>query len=147
MAYYYSRKLKLPFNEVIGKISQNLLQQGFGIITTIDLKDTLKKKLNLPFRNYKILGACNPEFAYQAVSLESHMGVMLPCNIVVQEHENGEIEVSATNPMETLEKMPDTVQLTSIATEVSNRLRAAVDDLQLKTLEPLEEILPLPAGG
>jgi uncharacterized protein (DUF302 family) len=147
MAYYYSRKLKLPFNEVIGKISQNLLQQGFGIITTIDLKDTLKKKLNLQFRNYKILGACNPEFAYQAVSLESHMGVMLPCNIVVQEHENGEIEVSATNPMETLEKVPDTVQLTSIATEVSNRLRAAVDDLQLKTLESLEETLPLPAEG
>jgi uncharacterized protein (DUF302 family) len=147
MAYYYSRKLKLPFNEVIGKISQNLQQQGFGIITTIDLKDTLKKKLNLQFRNYKILGACNPEFAYQAVSLESHMGVMLPCNIVVQEHENGEIEVSATNPMETLEKVPDTVQLTSIATEVSNRLRAAVDDLQLKTLESLEETLPLPAEG
>jgi uncharacterized protein (DUF302 family) len=147
MAYYYSRKLKLPFNEVIGKISQNLQQQGFGIITTIDLKDTLKKKLNLQFRNYKILGACNPEFAYQAVSLESHMGVMLPCNIVVQEHENGEIEVSATNPMETLEKVPDTVQLTSIATEVSNRLRAAVDDLQLKTLESLEKTLPLPAEG
>lgn len=84
---YYSRKLKLPFQDVLNKVTENLKQQGFGIITTIDVKDTFKQKLNMPFRNYKILGACNPQFAFKAITLESHMGVMLPCNVVVQEHE------------------------------------------------------------
>jgi uncharacterized protein (DUF302 family) len=142
MSYYYSRKLKLPFEEVLIKITQTLQQQGFGIITTIDLKETLKQKLSIDFRNYKILGACNPQFAYKAVSLESHIGVMLPCNIVVQEHENGEVEVSAINPMETMDKAMLPI-LADIAEEVSNRLRVAVDDLHRETPEPKhEEALP-----
>lgn len=126
MAYHYSRKLRMPFDKVVAKITLALQQQGFGIITTIDLKDTFKKKLDVGFRNYKILGACNPKFAYQAISLESHIGVMLPCNIVVQEHENGEIEVSAINPMENLDK---TTVLTDIAEEVNKRLQASLDVL------------------
>jgi uncharacterized protein (DUF302 family) len=101
---YYSRKLKMPFQEVINRVTQNLQLQGFGVITTIDVQDTFQKKLNINFRNYRILGACNPQFAYKAISLESHMGIMLPCNIVVQEHENGEVEVSAINPLENLDK-------------------------------------------
>ncbi len=143
MAYYYSRKLTIPFNEVLSKISQTLKQQGFGIITTIDIKDTLKQKLNVDFRNYRILGACNPEFAFKAISLESHIGLMLPCNIVVQQHENGEIEVSAVNPLETLDRGFTTTNLTGIATEVGNRLRTAIDDLHRNVPEPKhEEALP-----
>jgi len=134
MAYYVSRKLKMPFGDVITKITQTLKQQGFGIITTIDLKETLKKKLNVNFRNYTILGACNPQFAYNAVSLESHIGVMLPCNIVVQEHENGEVEVSAINPIETIGSHANT-PLKDIAAEVSDRLRTAVDDLHRESGE------------
>lgn len=144
MAYFYSRKLRLPFDDVIGKITQTLKHQGFGIITTIDVKDTLKQKLDLNFRNYKIFGACNPEYAYKAISLESHIGVLLPCNIVVQEHENGEVEVSAINPMETIDKLSDTTELTQIATEITGRIRAALDELHHEQSgpKPGESLLP-----
>lgn len=143
MSYSYSRKLQIPFEEAVNKIKQNLQQQGFGIITNIDLKDTLKQKLNIDFRKYLILGACNPEFAYKAVSLDSHIGLMLPCNIVVQEHENGELEVSAINPLETIDKATTTELLSDIAQEVSNRLRTAVDDLHRDQPEPKHsEALP-----
>jgi uncharacterized protein (DUF302 family) len=148
MAYYYSRKLRLPFEDVLAKITQTLKQQGFGIITTIDVKDTLKQKLNVDFRNYRILGACNPAFAYKGISLESHLGLMLPCNVVVQEHENGEVEVSAINPLETIDKATSTDALTEIATEAGNRLRIAVDDLHREVPEPHhEEALPSGPGN
>ena len=129
MAYYFSRKLHLPFNEAIGKITQTLQQQGFDIITTIDLKAALKQKINIDFRNYQILGACHAEFAYNAISLESHIGLMLPCNIVVQEHENGEVEVSAMNPLESIDKSFTTTNMVGIGDEVANRLRVAIDAL------------------
>lgn len=143
MEYYYSRKLKTSFDEAVQKITENLQQQGFGIITNIDLKDTLKQKLNVNFRKYKILGACNPEFAYKAVSLESHIGLLLPCNIIIQEHENGEVEVSAISPLETIDKATATPQLRSIAHEVTNKLRTAVDNLHRDKPEPTHaEALP-----
>ncbi len=140
---YYSRKLKMPFQDVLDKITQNLEHQGFGVVTTIDVRDTFKKKLNVGFRNYKILGACNPLFAYKAISLESHMGVMLPCNIVVQEHENGEVEVSAINPLENLDKSLDTTQLVGLATEIGVRLRAAVDYVHHRPPKVHVEALPV----
>lgn len=146
MAYYYSRKVQIPFEEAVQKITQNLQQQGFGIITNIDLKDTLKQKLNVDFRKYKILGACNPEFAYKALTLESHIGLMLPCNVVIQEHENKEVEVSAISPLETLDKAITTAQLTDIAHEVSNRLRTAVDDLHRDKPDP-QHAEALPTNG
>jgi uncharacterized protein (DUF302 family) len=123
----YTRKIKKPFEEVVDEVTAGLQKQGFGIITTIDLKDTLKNKLGIDFRKYKILGACNPEFAYKVVSLESHMGLMLPCNVLVQEHENGEVEVSAINPLQQLKEStnPD---IEAIATEVGGRLRTAIDE-------------------
>ena len=135
MSFYYSRKLTMPFDEAIARITGTLKGQGFGIVTTLDIKDTLKKKLGIDFRNYVILGACNPEFAYKAISLESHMGVMLPCNVVVQQHENGEVEISAINPMATIDKLADTRPLTDIAEEISRRLRIAVDNLHRETKE------------
>ncbi len=147
MEYYYSRKLNMPFQGAVEKITQNLKQQGFGIITSIDLKETFKQKLNVDFRNYKILGACNPDFAYKAVSLESHIGVMLPCNVVIQEHENHEVEVSAISPMEGIDKNTATPQLLNIAHEVNNRLRIAVDNLQHQTPEVTHnEALPIDEG-
>ena len=122
---YYSRKLKMPFQDVLNKVVQNLQVQGFGIVMTIDVPKTFQEKLHQPFRNYKILGAYNPNFAYKAISIESHAGVMLPCNIVVQEHENGEIEVSAINPLENLAGPFDATNLTDLAIETGIRLRAA----------------------
>ncbi|MBT1686453.1 DUF302 domain-containing protein [Dawidia soli] len=143
MAYYYSRKLQIPFDEAVQRAIQNLQQQGFGIVTTIDLKETLKQKLNIDFRKYRIIGACNPQFAFQAVSLESHIGLMLPCNVVVQEHENGEVEVSAINPLETIDNITATAQLAVIAQEIGNRLRVAIDTLEHgKPEENLPQALP-----
>jgi uncharacterized protein (DUF302 family) len=142
---YYSRKLKMPFQEVLNRVTQSLQLQGFGVITTIDVQDTFQKKLNINFRNYKILGACNPQFAYKAISLESHMGVMLPCNVVVQEHENGEVEVSAINPLENLDKAFNTTGLADLATEIGIRLRAAVDYIHRE--QPKLAAHALPPGG
>jgi uncharacterized protein (DUF302 family) len=139
---YYSRKLKLPFEEVVKRVTHNLQEQGFGIVTTIDMQDTFHRKLNVGFRNYKILGACNPKFAYKAISIESHIGVMLPCNIIVQEHENGEVEVSAINPVENIEGVFTDPQLKELATEAGNRLREAIDNLHREIPEKHNEALP-----
>ncbi len=129
---YYSRTLNIPFDEAVHRATENLQRHGFGIITTIDLQDTFKRKLNVGFRKYRILGACNPAFAYKAISLESHLGIMLPCNVVVQEHENGQVEVSAVNPLDNLDAALNTTQLVDLANEVSNHLHAAVDEIELR---------------
>lgn len=126
---YYSRNLKIPLEEAVEKIMQNLQRQGFAAVTRIDLTDVIKKQLQVEFRRYLILGACDPKAAYQAVSLESHMGLLLPCTLIVQEHENGEVEVSAISPLENLDQAVVTDQLVGLARELGNRLRAAVDDL------------------
>lgn len=129
MANRYSCTLQTSFEVAVSKITASLSEQGFGIVTTIDLKKIFKEKLKIDFRNYTILGACNPEFAYKAVSLESHIGLMLPCNVIVQQHENGEVEISAVSPLEVMDKDTTTELLTSIANEVTDRLRAAVDNM------------------
>ena len=129
MAYHYSTQLSKPFNEVVAKVTENLKRQGFGIITSIDMKATLKEKLNIDFREYKILGACNPQFAHKALIAEPQIGVMLPCNVVVQQQNDGIVTVSAVNPMETMDRTLSP-ELKGVATEVSNRLRTAVDELK-----------------
>jgi uncharacterized protein (DUF302 family) len=136
---YYSRKFKMPFQEVLEKITENLEHQGFGVITTIDFQDTFKRKLNIRFRNF---GACNPLFTNKPISLESHMRVMLPCNIVIQEHENGVVEVSANNPLENLDKTFNTTQLVDLVTEIGIRLRAAVAYIHRRPPEVHSEALP-----
>jgi uncharacterized protein (DUF302 family) len=140
---YYSRKLTLPFQDVLERVTKNLQQQGFGTITVLDVRDTFKQKLSIDFRNYKILSACNPQFAYKAISLESHLGIMMPCNVVVQEHENGEVEVTVVNPLESLDKGIRTALLNDLAAEVDNRLRAAIDNLHRLRAEPHIEALPV----
>jgi len=133
----------MPFQKVLEKITENLEHQGFAVITAIDFQDTFKRKLNIKFRNYKILVACNPLFAYKAVSLESHMGVMLPCNIVIQEHEHGQVEVSAINPLETLDKTFNTTRLVDLATEIGVMLRAAIDYVHHRPPKVHIEALPV----
>ena len=118
----------MDFQTTVDRITETLKNRGFGIITTIDMKDTFKQKLNLDYRNFRILGACNPSYAFKALTLDCHMGVMLPCNVTVQEHENGEVEVSAINPLQTLD-VQSFPHLKDLATEISHHLRAAIDDL------------------
>ena len=128
---------------MVEKITENLDHQGFGVTTIINVHNTFKIKLNVGFRNYKILSACNPLFAYKAISLESHMGVMLPCNIVIQEHENAYVQCSAFNPIENLDKDLYTTQLVNLATEIGVRLRAAVDFVHHRPPKVRRDALPV----
>lgn len=131
MAYHYSRKLKAVFDDVVSKITENLKHHGFSVVTCIDVQDTLKRALNIDFRKYKILGAFHPEVAFKAISLESHVGLLFPCHLVVQQHENGEVEISAISPLEAIEQGKETGLLMSLAIDVDNGLRAAVDELKI----------------
>ena len=100
MDYSINKKLSgKTFEQAIEWVTEQLKTEGFGIISEIDVKATLKQKIDVDFRKYKILGACNPHFAHEAIKAENKIGVFLPCNVVVQEHENGEIEVSAMDPI------------------------------------------------
>ncbi len=129
MEYHYTKKSRLPFDETITKVTEALQKEGFGVLTNIDIKATFKKKLDIDFRNYQILGACNPNFAYQALTIEPTLGVMLPCNIAVQESENNEVVLSAINPLETMAKTIKNEKLNEVAQEVTDRLRNAIDSL------------------
>jgi len=128
MSFNISKKIDGTFDDTIIKVTEELKKKGFGIISEIDLKEKFKEKLNVDFRNYKILGACNPALAFKAIEEEDKIGVMLPCNILVQEHENGEIEVSAINPLETIGAAHNE-QLQSIAVEVSGKLKEVIDHI------------------
>ncbi len=110
------------------RAQEELKKDGFGIITEIDVKETLKKKLDVDFRRYKILGACNPSFAYQALQVESRIGTMLPCNVIVQELEDGRAEVSAINPLESMKAVANP-QLERIGSQVAAKLKAIVERL------------------
>ena len=98
MEYHISRRVSFSFDQALEKVAAELKAEGFGVLTEIDVKATIKKKLGVDFRNYRILGACNPDFAHTALSSEDKIGVLLPCNVVVQEHEDGTVEVSAMAP-------------------------------------------------
>lgn len=143
MSYYYSRKLRIPFEQVVQRLTTNLLNQGFEVTPTIDLQNSLMQTLNINFRKYKMLAACHPVFAYQAITLESHAGLMLSCHVVVQERENGEVEVSAIDPLQMINKAHVTIQQCDITTRMSNSLRVAIDGLYRKRSEPdLPDALP-----
>ena len=128
MAYYNSKVVNYSFDEAITKVTEELKKEGFGILTEIDVKETLKKKLQVDFRKYKILGACNPPFAYKALQAEENLGVLLPCNIVVQEKEDNTIQVSAINPMESMQAVQNEA-LGEVASEVSGRLKKVLENL------------------
>ena len=129
MDYYFSKTLtNTTFDEVIEKTTQCLKEEGFGILTEIDIKTTLKKKLDVDFPNYRILGACNPPFAYKALQAENKIGTMLPCNVIVRETEAGDIEVAAIDPMVSMMGVKSD-KLAVIAEEVRNKLQKAVNKL------------------
>ena len=128
MDYHFSKKIGGSFEEAINNVKTALTGEGFGIISEIDLKEKFKEKLQIDFRNYKILGACNPQLAYQAIEQEDKIGVMLPCNILLQEHAGGSVEVTAVNPMETMAAVSNP-KLTALAEEVSQKLNKVINAL------------------
>ena len=128
MSYYFSKTVDMPFQDAVARVTEQLKAEGFGVLTEIDVRATLKKKLDADFRNYLILGACNPPFAYQALLAEDKIGTMLPCNVIVQEHAPGQVEVSAVDPVASMSAVrnPD---LAGIAEEVRERLRRVVENV------------------
>ena len=128
MTYHFSKTVNLAMDAAVAKVSDALKQEGFGILTEIDVQKTLKTKIDADFRPYRILGACNPSFAYKALLAEDKIGTMLPCNVIVQEKSPGTVEVSAVDPLESM-KAIDNPALGAIATEVRSRLQRVIEQL------------------
>jgi uncharacterized protein (DUF302 family) len=128
MSYYFSKILEKTFGEAVSKATEELKKEGFGIITEIDVKETLKKKLDVDFRKYKILGACNPRFAYQALLKEDKIGTMLPCNVIVQEIGEGKAEVAAIDPIASMQAVKNP-ELGEIALQVQAKLKKVIESL------------------
>lgn len=126
--YYNSIVINADFESAQQKVTEALQKEGFGVLSEINVKATLKKKLDVDFREYKILGACNPPFAYKALSLEENIGVLMPCNVILQEKEAGKITVSAVNPMESMQAV-ENKELGAIALEISDKLNKVLDSL------------------
>jgi len=122
MSYYFSKVVELPFDAAVSRATAVLKEHGFGIITQIDVRDTLKTKLNIDFRPYQILGACNPAMAHEALQLEDKIGTMLPCNVVVQEASPGRCEIAAIDPVASMQTVPNE-RLKATAGQVRDKLR------------------------
>jgi uncharacterized protein (DUF302 family) len=125
MNYYFNKTLKGNFDEIIKKVTEELKAEGFGILTDINIQETLKKKLDVDFKQYRILGACNPPFAYKALLAEDKIGTMLPCNVIVQEINPGVVEVAAINPMVSMHAVKNE-KLKEIAFEINKKLKNAI---------------------
>ena len=128
MSYHFTKTVSVPFDEAIERVTEALKKNGFGVLTTIDVKATLKNKIDVDFRPYTILGACNPTFAYQALQSEDKIGAMLPCNVVVQQTDDGRVEVSAVDPVASMQAIENPA-LGGIAKEVQGLLKATIDNL------------------
>lgn len=126
MSYYISKKVDYSFDDAIAQITEELKEEGFGVLTEIDVKETLKKKLDVDFKKYRILGACNPNFAHQALQKEDKIGTMLPCNVIVEEHEDGSVEISAVDPVVSMQSV-DNEELGGIAGQVRDRLAKVIE--------------------
>jgi uncharacterized protein (DUF302 family) len=129
MKYYYSKQLKnISFDEAVEKVTEALKLEGFGVLTEIDVKATFKKKLDVDFRPYKILGACNPPYAHKALSVEDKIGIMLPCNVIIQETSDGAIEVAAVDPVASMVAIENPA-LMDIASEIQHKLKTVIENL------------------
>ena len=128
MSYYISTTFKGTFDEAIQKTTEELKKEGFGVLTEIDIKDTLKKKLDVDFKKYRILGACNPNMAHQALTTEDKIGTMLPCNVIVEEHEDGKVEISAVDPLASMQVVEND-DLKTIANQVKKMLTKVIQSL------------------
>jgi len=124
MSYGISKTTSLPYQQAVDKVTEELKKEGFGVLTTIDVKDTLKKKLDVDFKRYIILGACNPPFAHKALQAEEEIGLLLPCNVIVYEKGTGTV-VSAFDPM-TMGKVMDNPAIEPVALEVRKRLERVI---------------------
>lgn len=125
MNYCFSKTVKADFDTAISNVTEELKKEGFGILTEIDVKETLKKKLDVDFRRYKILGACNPHFAHEALLAEDTIGTMLPCNVIVQEREDGSVKVSAVDPVASMMAIQNE-KLGEVAKEVREKLKRVI---------------------
>ena len=128
MSYYFSKTLAVPFDEAVQRVTEALAARGFGVLTTIDVAATLRKKLDVDFRPYVILGACNPQFAHRALQSEDKIGTMLPCNVIVQEHGPGRVEVAAVDPEASMSAVGNAA-LAPITGEVRGMLEQVVAGL------------------
>lgn len=128
MSYVFKKVVPLTFEQAIDEVTRRLGEEGFGILTEIDVHGTLKKKLGVDFRKYRILGACNPPYAYKALQVEPHVGAMLPCNVVVQEYENGDVEVAAIDPLASMQAI-DNKALGEVAGEIRQKLENIIHEL------------------
>lgn len=130
MNYYFSKKVKTKdFQKAIENVTIALQKEGFGVLNEIDIQATLKKKLDVDFKKYKILGACNPQLAYQALQSEDKIGVLLPCNVIVEEHGNGVIEVAAVDPIASMGVVQNE-SLADVARSVQQKLKRVIENLQ-----------------
>jgi uncharacterized protein (DUF302 family) len=128
MEYFFSTLMhKTTHDQAIELVTEELKKEGFGVLTRIDVKETLKQKIDVDFRKYVILGACNPHFAHQALQVEGKIGVFLPCNVVVEEHENGSVEVSAVDPVPMMSPVSNP-KLEELAGEVRERIRRVISE-------------------
>lgn len=128
MSYYFGKVVTIPFDEAITKVADVLKREGFGILTRIDVKEILRKKMDVDFREYCILGVCNPPFAYQALQAEDKIGLMLPCNVIVQDQGQGHVEIAAVDPLASMAAV-DNDGLRHIADQVRVKLKRVIDNL------------------
>jgi len=128
MSYYFTKELNISFDAAIAKVTEELKKEGFGILADIDVKATLKKKMDVEFRPYRILGACNPPFAFQALQAEDKIGTMLPCNVVVQEKAPGKVEVTAIDPVASMAAV-DNPNLRTIGEQIREKLKRVIDNM------------------
>ena len=128
MSYYFSKILNISFDDAVARVTTELNKKGFGVLTEIDVREALKKKLDVNFKKYKILGACNPFFAYKALQMEDKIGTMLPCNVIVQEISEGVVEVAAIDPIASMQVV-DNAELRSVAEQVQDLLQKMIEAL------------------
>ena len=128
MSYYFNKIVDCSFDEAIERVTEELKKEGFGILSEIDVQAALKKKLNVDFKRYMILGACNPPFAYQALQVEEKIGTMLPCNVIVLENAAGQIEVAAVDPIASMQAITNPA-LQEIADQVHDKLKKVIASL------------------
>ena len=127
MSYHFSKRLDVPFDQAVSRVTEALKREGFGVLTDIDVKATMKAKLGEDFRPYRIVGACNPQLAYRALKLEDKIGTMLPCNVIVQQDADGTVEVSAVDPVASMQAI-ENPRLAEVANEV-RKLQSVINGL------------------
>lgn len=128
MTYYYAKTVEKSFDEIEQRVRDALKEQGFGVLTEIDVQATLKKKLDVDFRRYKILGACNPPYAHKALLAEDKIGLMLPCNVIIQEVEGGKTEVAAIDPVSSMAAV-ENKKLKEVAMQIRGKLQLVIDSI------------------